>query len=826
MARPPFDAGACRLAMLEKLMPFQREGVAFGERANGRLLIGDEMGLGKSAQAICLVLAYAGEFPALIVCPASLRYSWAHELEKWLPSMPPGEVCVAKGRADVEAVSRKRCSFCIVTYSLFAKGSKVAEAARKRAFRVVVVDESHYLRTRDSQRTQLLAPIMANAARLVLLSGTPALARPVELYPQLSALDDANKNLFGTYSEFTKSYCNAHRGRFGWDVSGCSNADKLHALLSNVMVRRLKRNVLTQLPAKRRQMVVVEGTNAAAEAMKRLGDARAAVAAAVGKKSWASEFRALSEAWQLSGIAKVQSSAAYVVDLVSGSTSKLLVFAHHKAVVEGLHSELLRKEIGTIRIDGATPPKERQRLVDQFQTNPDVRAGLLSVTAAGEGLTLTAADAVVFAELHWTPGVMCQAEDRAHRIGLTHPINVHYLVVRDPALSLDSHLWTAIARKVATVGRTIDGEQDASLDATETEFTKDLVGFFAAEDLATNRRGGGGGKPLVEGDIRGFFAPKKKRPAELPPPAARKKHLAAAASSLEAPTTKRKLSYRVSRNTGRVQAFDRESDGFLASLDPRDIVVSNSASGVQLGDLPDDLLRGSDARDFLAAWFSLRAVDRDGLSDKIVSLPLRVPTDNNPKEDECFDRGRAAIFEAGVCGWCEAKLDDDDDGGGARFCSWDHACEYSLRKPNNSKAVRAQLFALEHGVCQLCGRDAHALYVRAKALEPPERFQLLLSEPGFAPSASNKRRDHDRRLTAPVEGDFWQADHILPVAEGGGCCSLRNFRTLCVPCHKAETEKLRLRLRARKNKDAARGSHDLRSFLRIDDDDDDDDDDD
>ena len=175
--------------MNAKLLKFQREGVAFGLRAKGRVLIADEMGCGKSAQAIRLCLHYFAEWPALIVCPASLRYTWAHELEKWLPTLAPSEISVAKGRSDKEAVCRKGIKFCIVTQSLFTESSGVAKAVEDRKFQVVVVDESHGLRTRDSQRTKLLLPIMKAAPRLVLLSGTPALARPVELFSQVHAID-------------------------------------------------------------------------------------------------------------------------------------------------------------------------------------------------------------------------------------------------------------------------------------------------------------------------------------------------------------------------------------------------------------------------------------------------------------------------------------------------------------------------------------------------------------------------------------------------------------------------------------------------------------
>ena len=108
--RAPFDAKKAAAAMDAKLLPFQKEGVEFGKKVEGRVLIADEMGCGKSAQAIRLCLEYADEVPVLIVCPASLRYTWAHEIEKWLPTLAPSEVSIAKGRADREAVARKGLS--------------------------------------------------------------------------------------------------------------------------------------------------------------------------------------------------------------------------------------------------------------------------------------------------------------------------------------------------------------------------------------------------------------------------------------------------------------------------------------------------------------------------------------------------------------------------------------------------------------------------------------------------------------------------------------------------------------------------------------------
>lgn len=155
-----------------------------------------------------------------------------------------------RGRADVEAVSDPSAAIVVCTYGLLTKDAPAAAALGGRGFGVVVVDESHALKTRGSQRGLALAPVLAAAARLVLLSGTPALNRPAELYPQLAPLAP---QLVGGWSAFAARYCGARRGRFGWEANGATHLDELRErLLAPLMIRRKKADVLTELPRKRR----------------------------------------------------------------------------------------------------------------------------------------------------------------------------------------------------------------------------------------------------------------------------------------------------------------------------------------------------------------------------------------------------------------------------------------------------------------------------------------------------------------------------------------------------------------------------------------------
>ncbi|XP_033126575.1 DNA annealing helicase and endonuclease ZRANB3-like [Anneissia japonica] len=196
----------------------QRQIPSVGVLLEMRCLIGDEMGLGKTLQALSVAYCYKEEWPLLIIVPSSLRYPWIEELEKWFPELEPGHIHLVNSGTDVGAISM--CKVCLVGYGLMRNDSKtLLEALHQRHFQVIVVDESHYLKNLKAARTQVLLPLLKKAKRLLLLTGTPALARPAELFPQLDCL---RPGLFGTWSNFTKRFCDAGWRYFGrtktWDT--------------------------------------------------------------------------------------------------------------------------------------------------------------------------------------------------------------------------------------------------------------------------------------------------------------------------------------------------------------------------------------------------------------------------------------------------------------------------------------------------------------------------------------------------------------------------------------------------------------------------------
>ena len=438
-------ADALPTGVVERLLPHQREGVEFVLRCGGRALLADEMGLGKTVQAIAALAAYAADWPALIVAPPSLLAGWRTEVLKWLPEevLPNASVqTLVSGRDEPRADAQ----LVLVTYALLEKGWDALARAR---FGVVVCDESHLLKSADSKRTRAASGLARGARRVILLSGTPATSRPSELHSQLEML---RPGLFGSYEEYTARYCDGHVGRFGWDAKGRSNLDELNrALQGAVMIRRLKDETI-KLPHKTRRAVEL------AQPADALGRALVAARAAVDAKGGARLSRDSTELTALrtaTGHAKLVPACAFVErELDACAQRKVLAFAHHRAVLDGLSAALDRRGVRHIRIDGGTAKEARASLVHQFQQEDDVRVAVLSITAAGVGLTLTAASLVVFAELSWNASDLQQAEDRAHRIGQRRPVDVVYLLMRG---SIDDLVWPTVNRKLDTVSRALDG---------------------------------------------------------------------------------------------------------------------------------------------------------------------------------------------------------------------------------------------------------------------------------------------------------------------------------------------------------------------------------
>ncbi|XP_070711758.1 DNA annealing helicase and endonuclease ZRANB3 [Pempheris klunzingeri] len=449
--------------LLQRLMPFQREGVEFALSRNGRCMIADEMGLGKTVQAIAVAYAFRQEWPLLVVVPSSLKYPWIEELERWIPELLPGDINLVENKSHTMGISSSKVT--VLGYGLLTTDARhLVEALTRQRFAVVVVDESHYLKSRNAARTKILAPLIQSAKRAILLTGTPALGRPEELFMQIDAL---YPKMLGTWTDYAKKYCNAHYRYFGsrrqWDCRGASNLEELHQRLSQVMIRRLKAEVLSQLPPKIRQRIPFDlPKEASKEAsasfaewerlMKGLGSGVVAT-----DNPFTQVMGLVTQMYKQTAIAKAGAVKDYIKMMLEAEQLKFLVFAHHLTMLQACTEAVIEAKAGYIRIDGSVPSSERIQLVHKFQSDPETRVAILSIQAAGQGLTFTAASHVVFAELYWNPGHIKQAEDRAHRIGQTSSVNVHYLIAKG---TFDTAMWSMLNRKETVTGSTLNGRKE------------------------------------------------------------------------------------------------------------------------------------------------------------------------------------------------------------------------------------------------------------------------------------------------------------------------------------------------------------------------------
>ncbi|GAW81681.1 helicase [Plasmodium gonderi] len=473
-----------------ELKNFQREGVYFGLKKNGRLLIGDEMGLGKTLQALALMAFYQEDWPFIVVCPSSIRFQWKDQALRWLSHLlSEDQICVVKsGKADIP----RNCKMIIISYELITKNDKY-----QNKYKSIVCDESHYLKNSFSKRTKAITPIIRNAKRCVLLSGTPALNRPSELYEQVSSIIP---NLFN-YHEFCERYCFKDKNIYTRKIEyvGCKHTEELHLFLTNtIMIRRLKKDVLKELPEKLRSKIPVEippkelgeiltyyrklETKKSLNISDNFDDIDIS---SMGNNSYQydtsmsesgnrgdDENISISHLFKMTGYAKVKAIKEYITYLIDADI-KFLLFCHHKLVMDEIDAFLREKKTVFIRVDGLTPIEKREVYIKSFQNDDNVKIALLSLTACGIGLNLTAANTVVFGELYWVPGQIIQAEDRAHRIGTTHEIvNIHYLIAQN---TIDEVVWKIINKKWNTLTTALNGMED-SLNVKEVnKFDKFMI---------------------------------------------------------------------------------------------------------------------------------------------------------------------------------------------------------------------------------------------------------------------------------------------------------------------------------------------------------------
>lgn len=419
------------------LYPYQKDAVDFIHDNQGTCLIADEMGLGKTVEALWYAKEKGDKVKSiLIVCPATVTYKWGNEIDRWYGV--PWQV-VAKVNQKLEDVP-----ILIMSYTIMTK--KYAELI-DRPFDLFIADECHYITNPKSLRSKVARKIIAT--RTLFLSGTPFMNRPVELFNLLNMINPIE---WENYWAFTGRYCDRKakyigKGRKIWDVSGASNLDELRNRISPVMLRRTKAEVLVELPELVRTIIPLD-INSKREYNKALAELKDAVKLTQNLHSEEVLTR-LTAVRQLLGLAKVSAALELAEDILAEPDKKVVLFAHHKRVVDKLVEEL--KEYGVATIVGADSQQVRANTIEKFQHKILPRVVVMSA-AGSEGIELHRASDIIMVERQWNPAREAQAEARLHRIGQKNAVTAHYLVVRN---TMDERVHELIEAKRTVFGTVV-----------------------------------------------------------------------------------------------------------------------------------------------------------------------------------------------------------------------------------------------------------------------------------------------------------------------------------------------------------------------------------
>lgn len=477
----------------EGLYPFQKEGVErmLGTRKN--ILLADEPGLGKTIQAATYLKLKESSFPALIVCPASLKLNWYNELMKWCDI--DAYIIWGKQSEHIDRELLDKHKAIIINYDILGtedKEEKAKEMERRRRakeagipfrkknlpvygwcdeladlhFSTIICDEVQFIAEGETIRARGVSQICKAhpSSKKIFVSGTPYETKTSQFYTALSLLDPRQ---FNNRYKFLMRYCNPVKTFFGWKFEGASNTEELRDRISDIMIRRLKKDVLTQLPPKIRSVVPMQVTDKEWKEYEEI-DEQFEEDIRTGKKQKSEQIGHISHLKKGAYKAKENAVIRWVNDYLA-SNDKLVLFVWHTESFNRMLEEF--KKYGAVGINGSTPSTQRQSIVDEFQNNPNVRLFVGQIQACGAGITLTASNATAFAEFGRSWVQHEQAEDRVHRISQkADSVLAYYLILEG---SIEQDIMATLERRNHDQKLVLDGAEVNNL--FETDMNEDIL---------------------------------------------------------------------------------------------------------------------------------------------------------------------------------------------------------------------------------------------------------------------------------------------------------------------------------------------------------------
>jgi SWI/SNF-related matrix-associated actin-dependent regulator 1 of chromatin subfamily A len=418
-----------------------------------RFILADDMGLGKTTSTIIAALE-TGAKKILIVCPASLKINWEREIANY-----SDRACyIAEGKKfSAEA------DFVIVNYDIIKnfhnKEDKENSLLLQSKFDLVVLDEAHMVSNAQAQRTKLINDFTKNVKRVWLLTGTPMTSRPINYYNLLNLVESP---VAQNWMAYAIRYCQGFQFRAGnrkvWNVTGASNLEELRDRTSKQILRRLKENVL-DLPDKIITPVYLRTSSK--EYKDLMGEYYEWLK---NKKDESSsltiQFSKIMKVRKVIANEKVKETIEFVQNIIDQG-KKVIIFTNFTDTLQLIHTHFGKE---SVYLDGSCNKTQRQYAVDQFQDNEKIKVFVGNLKAAGVGLTLTAAEAVIMNDLSFVPAEHAQAEDRAYRYGQKNNVLVYYPIFEN---TIEGVIYDILNNKKKVIGTVMGDEIPESGDVVE-----------------------------------------------------------------------------------------------------------------------------------------------------------------------------------------------------------------------------------------------------------------------------------------------------------------------------------------------------------------------
>jgi SWI/SNF-related matrix-associated actin-dependent regulator 1 of chromatin subfamily A len=419
---------------------------------NKKFILADDMGLGKTTSTIIAALE-SNSKKVLIICPATLKINWKREIENYSDK----SIYIAESKNfSTEA------DFVIINYDIiknFHDPKKKNESQVLASnFDLVIIDEAHYIKNGTAQRTKLINDIVKNTERLWLLTGTPMTSRPIDYFNLLSIIDSpVAKN----WMAYAIRYCSGYQfnvgGRKIWNVTGASNLEELRDRTLGLTLRRLKENVL-DLPDKIITPVYLRLKSKLYENV--MGEYYDWYDKNPDEsKSLTVQFSKLTKIRQIIADEKIEQTIELAENILE-QDKKVIIFCNFTDSLNKIAEHFGK---AAVKLDGSMSKPNRQNSVDQFQDNPKIKVFVGNIKAAGVGITLTAAEAVIMNDLSFLPSDHAQAEDRAYRYGQKNNVLVYYPIFEN---TIEGIIYDILNNKKQVIA-TVMGDNQHPADAAE-----------------------------------------------------------------------------------------------------------------------------------------------------------------------------------------------------------------------------------------------------------------------------------------------------------------------------------------------------------------------